>query len=502
MLESNILKYLNRFSTVASHSMLRKVKSWREHTKQVPSIRSHVMLTCLRNKTWIDWAIYIATKLRTLGVKTTLLIKKSEVDRIYGRSFHRAIAMIPDVEVFDLESAEPPQNARLLVDELNFSFVIDSLAYDLHLERQDILDDARRFEVELTERTNQYKTVLTQFVCAIRSSRFDKLILYSGLIAETPAMLQLSIKLGLPTHTIEGWAWRKGHVVVGKNCPALEYDIKFWQERHGWSQDKEDRVDQYIKFQDQGKSSAKGFDWTTTFYNVQPTSSDVDLPPHVKKFIEAFGSCTLLAPNVVGDSSTLNRESIFPGMRSWILQVIDFYKSNPEQGLIIRAHPAETWVKSKVKIRMGDVALKFAAGLPNVLVVPGTEKLNTFALTKAIKLGLVWISSVGVDLVARGVPVIVAARPKYTGLGIVNEPETVDEYFRSLAATIGADGGNVTSIQRENARRYLYTVFAGFSYLGHGTGFDINSLDWNELAIDKTHIELIELLASVESNSK
>ncbi len=46
--------------------------------------------------------------------------------------------------------------------------------------------------------------------------------------------------------------------------------------------------------------------------------------------------------------------------------------------------------------------------------------------------GLAWVSNIGLDMAVRGKPVVIAAKAKYSGLGICCEPETPGEYFDAL----------------------------------------------------------------------
>ena len=73
-------------------------------------------------------------------------------------------------------------------------------------------------------------------------------------------------------------------------------------------------------------------------------------------------------------------------------------------------------------------------------MIAGDEDLNTYTLLPGLCGGLVWVSSIGVDMVARGIPVLAAAHPKYHGLGLVEEPRTIPEYFEALGRLAGGGG--------------------------------------------------------------
>ena len=130
----------------------------------------------------------------------------------------------------------------------------------------------------------------------------------------------------------------------------------------------------------------------------------------------------------------------------------------------MRAHPDEAFIRRKVVVRMGEVARELAAGAPNVFVIGGDEDVSSYALMPGLAGGLVWISSIGADMVARGIPVLAAARPKYHGTrhrrGAPHRPRVLERarapgrHGRRCPATSSARG----------ARRYLDLVFSQFSF--------------------------------------
>jgi hypothetical protein len=112
---------------------------------------------------------------------------------------------------------------------------------------------------------------------------------------------------------------------------------------------------------------------------------------------------------------------------------------------------------------MGEVAREISGRLPNVLVIGGEEDVSSYALMPGLRGGLVWISSIGADMVARGLPVLAAARPKYHDLGLVEEPQTSLAYFEALTR-LASHASRPGEAQRERARQYLDLVFSQFSF--------------------------------------
>ena len=262
--------------------------------------------------------------------------------------------------------------------------------------------------------------------------------------------------------TVEGWAWRPGHMICNLNAPALEYNVEGWlRATDTWDEKRERATDRLLRFQEGAlpRAEAAAFE----MHSVQRTATSAPLPAALAAFRERPGACFLLATNVVGDSSMLRRDPLFRSQRDWLRQTIAFFRERPGLRLIVRAHPDEAFIRRKVVVRMGEVARELTAGVPNVFVIGGDEDVSSYALMPDLAGGLVWISSIGADMVARGIPVVAAARPKYHGLGLVEEPRTIPAYWSEverLAATASAP----TEEQRAGARRYLDLVFSQFSF--------------------------------------
>ena len=165
--------------------------------------------------------------------------------------------------------------------------------------------------------------------------------------------------------------------------------------------------------------------------------------------------------------------------------------------LIIRVHPAEEWAKSKVSIKLGEFSRSISKNLDNILVIDSTEHLNTFSLVPYVHTGLIWVTSAGVDLVVRGVPVIAAAKPKYQGLGIVDEPATQEEYFR-LIDYYSRGEQKVSADQIQKAKEYLYMVFKGFSFEAHSTTWRAYSCVLNHMPHQHEHDRFYRILLKLE----
>ncbi len=461
------------------------IDQWLDALEAPPPARGRVLLPALRNVTWIEWAVYCACVIRRLGFEATLAFDGAEIKRLYplgsarGR-FWAAVPRIPGIELIDLGSVEKngaggrggrleasaiPNDWRAAAE----AWAPLAVAYDRHIEEDDVRSDPARFARDLgsvVERTTRLAAALEQVA---KTKAFSRCLLFSGLIGESKVLLDVLLAANVETVCVEGWAWRPGHMIYNRNSPALEYNVTGWMRSFGaWDAAQEREVNAYLKFLDGDKPQDAA--WLDNFYRIQRDAVSTTLPPRLREFLRGDAPVFVLAPNVIGDSSLLRRETIFPGQQRWTREVIAWFAARPHLKLVIRAHPAERWIGAKCAVFMGEVARAAAGGAPNLFVIGSEENVNTFSLIPYARAGLAWLSSAGVEFVVRGLPAVVAASPKYAGLGIVEEPASREDYFAALER-LAAAPTRPTPTQVAQGKRYLHMVFKGFSFEAMGRNY-------------------------------
>lgn len=445
------------------------VKQWLAalDSKPLPKIRGRILITMLRNRTWIEWAPYCACVIRRLGFESTLVYDGSLIKRIYSSGSFRGdflslIKKIPGIELVDLnvENNKPLEDNPWFKEAFEWSPT--ALAYDIHIEEDEINSNPEKYAALLRESSIHAAKLADNLDKFLNERKFYRAFCYSGLIAESKVLLSVLLSHKIETICFEGWGWRPGHILYNLNAPALEYNTAGWLNHMGpWDEEKEKEIDSYGKFLESGKTEDSA--WLNNFYKVQRGKVDDSLAPDLVKFLQGEEPIFLLAPNVIADSSMLGRHTIFTGQIAWLKEVVKWFSERPHLKLVIRAHPGEVWAASKCIIHMGPVSRELTKGLKNVFVIDGTDTLNIFSLIPYARAGLVWLSSAGADFVVRGLPALVAAKPKYTGMGIVEEPKSKEAYFEILERwSLQQERPNQEQITQ--GKRYLHMVFKGFSF--------------------------------------
>jgi hypothetical protein len=88
------------------------------------------------------------------------------------------------------------------------------------------------------------------------------------------------------------------------------------------------------------------------------------------------------------------------------------------------------------------------------------EKINTYDILDITDLGLVYSTTVGLEMSMRGIPVIVAGQTHYRSRGFTSDPSTWEMYFSTLDEKLSdLASAQLTQEQVELAWRYAYLFF-------------------------------------------
>jgi len=138
----------------------------------------------------------------------------------------------------------------------------------------------------------------------------------------------------------------------------------------------------------------------------------------------------LLATNVLGDSLTLGRNTFSKSMSEWIIRTIQYFIEKPEVQLVIRIHPGEALVKHGSILELIKKTLPSLP--PHIHLIEPLADVNTYDLMDVADLGLVYTTTVGLEMALRGIPVIVAGKTHYRNRGFTHDPNTWVDYFKLL----------------------------------------------------------------------
>jgi hypothetical protein len=228
----------------------------------------------------------------------------------------------------------------------------------------------------------------------------------------------------------------------------LDEPNEVW-EQHGWDEDREAQVMEYLQSRWSGAS-----DWIWFHQHqdadrhelAQATGLDPDKP--------WIGLLT----NVMWDAQLHYPANAFANMREWIVDTIGWFAEHPELQLLVRVHPAESTGSVPSRQRVVDEIARVFPVLPgNVAVVGPDETLGTYAAMRACDSAIIYGTKTGVELSAMGIPVVVAGEAWIRGKGVTRDVSSVEDYHRVLAEL--PFGRRLDEATTRRARQYAYHFF-------------------------------------------
>jgi hypothetical protein len=188
--------------------------------------------------------------------------------------------------------------------------------------------------------------------------------------------------------------------------------------------------------------------------------------------LDAERPVVLICTNVVGDSLALDRQVFSRGMSDWLTETVRILAPRSDLQVVVRVHPGELLGAGHPS---QDIVRGSIPEMPDhVHVVAPGESVNTYDLIELSHVGVVYTTTVGLEMAMAGVPVVVAGRTHYRGKGFTYDPSSWEAYRETLERLIRRPRSErLPSSQTDLARRYAYRFFFDYPlpYPWHLIGF-------------------------------
>jgi hypothetical protein len=187
-----------------------------------------------------------------------------------------------------------------------------------------------------------------------------------------------------------------------------------------------------------------------------------DLQDSVEDLCRQFGidrsrRIAVLFSNITWDSTLFERNTAFGGMAEWLEETIRYFSQRTDAQLVIRIHPAEKILSGASRDSVMALIRRTFPTLPaNVVVVPPDSGASSYALMRLADCGLVYGSTTGLEMGARGIPVVVAGQIYYGGHGFTIDPPSPSAYLAALDDVLEGRLPIPREAMKEAWRRYAY----------------------------------------------
>jgi hypothetical protein len=152
--------------------------------------------------------------------------------------------------------------------------------------------------------------------------------------------------------------------------------------------------------------------------------------------------------NVPFDAGYNGLLTIFPSMREWLVATVRYLLENTDLAVVVRAHPGEARYHAERSERtLAEACLES----DRLVVVPGESPINSYPLMEHCKFGVVFSSTVGLEMAMQGRTVLLGTQVYYGRRGFTVDPADREDYFKKLQSLARNDA--VTRISPEAAER-------------------------------------------------
>ncbi len=291
----------------------------------------------------------------------------------------------------------------------------------------------------------------------LKRTQPDILIVPNGTILEMGVAYQAAKLLGIQTITFE-FADQRERIWLAQDAEIMSHDTSALWEALG-NQPLPEKARNALLDMFAARKNAKLWGNFARQWQQTPTQG-------AQKVREQLGldkrPVALLATNVLGDSLTLGRQQISETMADWIIGTIRYFCQRTDLQLVIRIHPGELLTHGT---SMVEVIEKAFGELPDhIHLIKPDDKTNTYDLIEVVDLGLVYTTTVGLEMSMAGLPVIVAGKTHYAHKGFTYDPLTWEAYESTLNEILsGPKAYRLPYEKVEQAWLYAYLFFFEFS---------------------------------------
>jgi hypothetical protein len=166
-----------------------------------------------------------------------------------------------------------------------------------------------------------------------------------------------------------------------------------------------------------------------------------------------------LFTNVLWDDSMVGIDTIFSSAVEWIIETINYFMNQSDKLLIVRAHPDEMFSGTRVTVNdliesQLNVDIK---NIESIIFIPSEVRLSSYSLFSYIDAGIVYNGTIGLEMLYKKIPVIIAARAPYSGKGLTYDIQDLGEYYK-LIEDIGL-ATNTKFTQEDVLAKFIYYTF-------------------------------------------
>lgn len=347
-------------------------------------------------------------------------------DRI-ARSFPSPVQH-PRLRVINLLQVQPLRLDTNLMNQVETQSVIDA-AYMTRRGEINTRSRADRRLVRYRKRRNAF--AMGSLLRILDEGNYDSVLTPHGNILEFGVARRAAQERHVDPLTFEFSDEKQAIISArGEPCVLLNTEAAWAADApHLMTPDRRRRADEFMAVRE-------GIDWPGYHLALQSSAkTDVDAD---QLAVSDDKPLFLMCPGAAWDALHLNLPGYpFGSMLEWVRETVRFFSLRHDCYLIVRCHPVETMRPTTQ--RMVDVVEEAMDGPRNyVRVIPPEDPVNTYALMHMATAGIAYTSTSGLEMLMRGIEVVIGGPAHYGNKGFTKDFRTSGEYFHAIEDIIRA----------------------------------------------------------------
>ena len=288
--------------------------------------------------------------------------------------------------------------------------------YTLQVEEVDLQSDLYRLRLKRNEDAARAAFAWMQ------ANKPDTVILPNGSILEFSAIYKTARYLEIPAVTYE-FGEQRGRIWLAANAVVMHQDTDgLWSKR----KDQPLNPDQFSQVQKLFSARQSGSLWQNFSRRWQGTPSAGGEKVRADMGLDQR-PVILMATNVIGDSLTLGRQVFSDSMAEWLERTLRYFAGRQDVQFVVRIHPGEQITKGP---SVAELVNRVMPVLPeHIHLVAAAARVNTYDLIEIADLGLVYTTTVGLEMAMSGVPALVVGSTHYRNKGFTLDPDSMGIVF-------------------------------------------------------------------------
>jgi capsule polysaccharide export protein KpsC/LpsZ len=158
---------------------------------------------------------------------------------------------------------------------------------------------------------------------------------------------------------------------------------------------------------------------------------------------------------LIWDASFEYKGGLFNNYIHWLDKTIQLIENDIDAHVVIKTHPAESARGTRESV-FEYLTQQFDNIPDNVKVLPPDTDVNTYELINQLDAGIVFNSTVGLEMSYWGTPTVVAGDSHYCDFGFTYDPASMEEYRECISRLPDL---KYTKEMQQLAKRYCYYFY-------------------------------------------